>query len=59
MSKALARAAMRLMVWFYRRSGGRIGGSMRGAPLLLITTTGRKSGRPWTNPVMYQRDGDG
>jgi F420H(2)-dependent quinone reductase len=32
---------------------------MFGAPILLITTTGRKSGRPWTNPVMYQRDGDG
>ena len=59
MSKAFARTAMRMMVWLYRRSGGRIGGSMRGAPLLLITTTGRKSGRPWTNPVMYQRDGDG
>ena len=32
---------------------------MRGAPVLLLTTTGRKSGRPWTNPLIYQPDGDG
>ena len=32
---------------------------MFGAPLLLLTTTGRKSGRPWTVPLMYQTDGDG
>ncbi len=59
MGTALARTAMRVMVWLYRRTGGRIGGTVSGAPVLLITTTGRKSGRPWTNPVMYQRDGDG
>jgi F420H(2)-dependent quinone reductase len=59
MGKATARTFMRLMVWLYRSTGGRIGGKMFGAPILLITTTGRKSGRPWTNPVMYQRDGDG
>jgi F420H(2)-dependent quinone reductase len=58
MGKAFARTFMRLMVWLYRSTGGRIGGTMFGAPILLITTTGRKSGRPWTNPVMYQRDGD-
>jgi deazaflavin-dependent oxidoreductase (nitroreductase family) len=59
MGKALARTAMRMMVWLYRSTGGRIGGRMFGATVLLITTTGRRSGRPWTNPVMYQRDGDG
>ncbi len=59
MGTALARTAMRVMVWLYRRTGGRIGGTVSGAPVLLITTTGRKSGRPWTNPVMYQRDSDG
>jgi deazaflavin-dependent oxidoreductase (nitroreductase family) len=30
---------------------------MFGVPLLL-TTIGRKSGRPWTVPVMYHPDGD-
>ena len=59
MGTVFARTAMRMMVWLYRTSGGRIGGRMFGAPILLITTTGRRSGRPWTNPVMYQRDGDG
>ena len=27
-------------------------------PVLLITTTGRRSGRPRTTPVLYVRDGD-
>jgi F420H(2)-dependent quinone reductase len=56
--KALARGFMRTAVWLYRRSGGRIGGRMFGAPVLLLTTTGRKSGRSWTVPLMYQIDGD-
>jgi len=57
--KAVGRTMMRLIVWLYRRTGGRVGGSMRGAPVLLITSTGRRSGRPWTTPVIYQADGDG
>lgn len=31
---------------------------MFGAPVLLLTTTGRKSGRSWTVPLIYQTDGD-
>jgi deazaflavin-dependent oxidoreductase (nitroreductase family) len=58
MGKALARTMMRFLVWLYRTCGGRIGGTMFGAPVLLLTTTGRKSGRPWTNPLMFQPDGD-
>lgn len=30
-----------------------------GLPSLLITTTGRKSGEPRTNPLLYAPDGDG
>jgi deazaflavin-dependent oxidoreductase (nitroreductase family) len=56
--KALTRGFLRTAVWLYRRSGGRIGGKMFGAPLLLLTTTGRKSGRSWTVPLMYQVDRD-
>jgi deazaflavin-dependent oxidoreductase (nitroreductase family) len=41
----------------YRASGGRVGGSYEGAPLLLLTTTGAKSGRPHTTPLMYLEDG--
>lgn len=58
MSKAFTRGFLRLLVWLYRRSGGRIGGTMLGAPVLLLTTTGRRSGRPWTTPLIYQPDGD-
>lgn len=32
---------------------------LRELPSMLITTTGRKSGRPRTNPLLYARDGDG
>src|SRR5690242_5522305 len=57
--KAIGRAVMTAMVWLYRRTGGRVAGTMKGAPVLLLTTTGRRSGRPWTTPVIYQADGDG
>ena len=40
----------------YRRSGGRI--SLTGsAPVLLLTTIGRRTGKPRTVPVFYLRDG--
>jgi deazaflavin-dependent oxidoreductase (nitroreductase family) len=32
---------------------------VRDLPSMLITTTGRKSGRHRTNPLLYARDGDG
>jgi deazaflavin-dependent oxidoreductase (nitroreductase family) len=56
--KTIARGFLRTAVWLYQRSGGRIGGTLFGAPVLLLTTTGRKSGRSWTVPLMYQTDGD-
>lgn len=37
----------------YKWSGGRIGGSLMGLPVLLLTTTGRKSGLPRTKALMY------
>jgi F420H(2)-dependent quinone reductase len=37
----------------YRFSGGRIGGRINKAPVLLLTTTGRKSGQKRTAPVVY------
>jgi len=41
----------------YRATGGRIGGKVGRAPVLLLTTTGRKSGQPRTAPVVYLADG--
>ena len=48
-----------LNTWIYRASGGRIGGKwMYGAPILLLTTTGRRSGEPRTAPLLYLEDGE-
>ena len=40
------------------RRAGRFGGRMRGAPVLLLTVKGRKSGKRRTTPLIYGRDGD-
>src|SRR5579871_5736716 len=42
----------------FRANGGKVGGPFAGAPLLLLTTTGAKTGRSHTTPVMYNTDGD-
>lgn len=41
----------------FRANEGRVGGQFEGAPLLLLHTTGAKSGQPRVNPMMYQRVG--
>ena len=43
----------------YRRSHGRIGGGVKGLPVLLLTVVGRKSGEPHTVPVAYFEHDDG
>jgi deazaflavin-dependent oxidoreductase (nitroreductase family) len=49
----------RLHVLLYRASGGRLGGRFREtAPVLLLTTTGRKTGKQRTTPLLYIEDGD-
>lgn len=48
----------KLNVPIYRATRGRVGGRVGGAPVLLLTTTGRKSGEPRTAPVLYLADGD-
>lgn len=39
----------------FRANGGKVGGPFEGADLLLLTTTGAKSGQPRVNPLAYQR----
>lgn len=41
----------------FRASGGKVGGGFEGAPLLLLTTTGAKTGAARVHPVMYLDDG--
>lgn len=53
---AMQRAYTRLAVTLYRLSGGAIGGRMAGERVLLLTTTGRKSGQPHTVPISYFED---
>jgi salicylate hydroxylase len=56
--KTIARIFTGMHVSLYRLSGGKIGGSMRKASVLLLNTTGRKTGKLRTTPVMYLRDAD-
>ena len=45
-------------LFWYRLTGGAIGGSMGGNPMLLLTTTGRRTGRKRTTPLQYLADGE-
>jgi deazaflavin-dependent oxidoreductase (nitroreductase family) len=42
----------------FRANGGKVGGNFEGAPLLLLHSTGAKSGQERVNPMMYQAVGD-
>lgn len=42
-----------------RWSNGRLGNRFRGGQVLLLTHRGRRSGRSFTTPLAYARDGDG
>ena len=48
----------KLNVPAYRLSGGRIGNKVGDGPVLLLTTTGRKSGEPRTAPILYLAHGE-
>ncbi len=44
--------------FWYRLTGGLLGGSVMGRPILLLTTTGRKTGTRRTTPLLYLEDGE-
>jgi len=52
------RWAGKLNIPLYRLSGGRLMGKVNRAPVLLLTTTGRRSGQQRTAPVVYLDDGE-
>lgn len=51
------RLVSRLHVLLYRFTLGAFGGLASGAPVLLLTTTGRKTGRRFTIPLLFLPDG--
>jgi deazaflavin-dependent oxidoreductase (nitroreductase family) len=42
----------------FRSNAGKVGGNFEGAPMLLLHTTGAKSGKERVNPMMYRSAGD-
>ena len=42
----------------FRANAGKVGGPFEGAPMILLTHTGAKSGKEYTTPLVYSRDGD-
>jgi len=58
MPAAALRISGKLNVPLYRLSGGRVGGKVGRAPVLLLTTTGRRSGQQRTAPVLYLKEGE-
>lgn len=42
----------------FRANGGQVGGPFAGAPMLLLTTTGARSGQQRTTPLVYLPEGD-
>ncbi|MDV7356741.1 nitroreductase family deazaflavin-dependent oxidoreductase [Rhodococcus oxybenzonivorans] len=55
----------KINVVLYQRTGGRLGSTWRvgsafprGLPVCLLTTTGRKSGEPRVNPLLFLEDGE-
>jgi deazaflavin-dependent oxidoreductase (nitroreductase family) len=48
----------RAHTFVYRATGGKLGSSIRGVPIVLLTTTGRSSGRPRTTPLQSIEDGE-
>jgi deazaflavin-dependent oxidoreductase (nitroreductase family) len=51
------RALGKMNVPVYRMTRGRVLGKVGRAPVLLLTSTGRRSGQPRTAPVLFLRDG--
>ena len=49
----------RAHAWLVRRTKGRLGSRFLGAPVLVLRTTGRRSGAPREAPMFYVRHGDG
>jgi deazaflavin-dependent oxidoreductase (nitroreductase family) len=58
MNKGVMKFMSMSHAFWYQMTGGVIGAKVSGMPVLLLTTTGRKSGRKRTTPLTHQRDGE-
>ncbi|HEY6420652.1 MAG TPA: nitroreductase family deazaflavin-dependent oxidoreductase [Candidatus Binataceae bacterium] len=56
--KAMHEFNQKLIIEFRANGGKVLSGPFVNAPLLLLTTTGAKSGRPFTTPLVYTKDGN-
>lgn len=58
-TKQIIKWMSRANTWLYRKTDGKIGGKfLKGAPVALLTTTGRKTGEPRVSPLLYLREGN-
>ena len=57
LSVALQNLATAFHCFLYRSTNGAIGGTLAGYPVLLLTTRGRRTGKPRTVPLLYVMDG--
>jgi deazaflavin-dependent oxidoreductase (nitroreductase family) len=56
--KAFIRFFSALNRWWYKATGGRIASKFHGAPVVLLTTTGRKTGKDRTWPLLTIKQDD-
>ena len=42
----------------FRTNGGKVSGQFAGAPMIIVTHEGAKSGKTYTTPLVYSKDGD-
>jgi F420H(2)-dependent quinone reductase len=61
--RAVRRTNFMEIIWklhrfIYQASGGRVGGAIGGTPVLLLITTGRRSGEPRAVTLTYFEDGE-
>lgn len=57
MANFFEKSFIQMHVTLYRWTGGRFMGAVGGTPVLLLTTTGRKTGQARTTPLGYFADG--
>src|SRR5437764_13649815 len=57
LAAALQNAVTKIHTVLYRSSNGVIGGRIVQSPVLLLTVTGRRSGKQRTVPLLYLMDG--